>query len=175
MVIQILLNHKNMKAELKGFQSPDVYDLEKYYPELEDNFCFYLEISVGPKNEKGSEQFGITVCTPKWLLDNKIEDGVIFGKNYLIVFYYDYKKLYNKIKSYIDKQNGNSWEELALKIGRISYWEFEDYQEQNRKGNVPKVLFRVKIKRKSLIYKIQEKKVSNGKGGQLSVFCYFKV
>lgn len=46
-----------MKAELKGFQSPNVYDLEKYYPELEDNFCFYLEISVGPKNGKGSEQF----------------------------------------------------------------------------------------------------------------------
>lgn len=118
-----------MKAELKGFHSPDVYDLEKYYPELEDNFCFYLEISVGPKNENGSEQFGITVCTPKWLLDNKIEDGLIFGKSYLIVFEYDYQKLYNKIKSYIDEQNGNSWEELALKIGRISYWEFEDYQE----------------------------------------------
>ncbi len=118
-----------MRAELKGFHSPDVYDLEKYYPEIEDNFCFYIEISVGVKNEKGAEQFGLTVCTPKWLLENKKEDEIIFGKNYLIVFEYNYQKMYSKIKFYIDKLDGNSWEELALKVSRIGYWEFEDYKE----------------------------------------------
>ncbi|WP_447642282.1 MULTISPECIES: Imm8 family immunity protein [Chitinophagaceae] len=118
-----------MRAELKSFISPDIRDLEKHYPEFGDNFCFYLEISVGLKNEKSSEQFGITVCTPKWLLDNKKGDGIIFDKNYLIVFEYNYQRLYNKIKSYIEMQNGSTWEELALKMGRISYWEFEDYQE----------------------------------------------
>jgi len=117
-----------MKTELKGFHSPDIYDLEKYYPEIEDNFCFYLEISVGVKNEKGAEQFGITVCTPKWLLENKKDDEMVFGKNYLIVFKYNYQKIYGKIKSYIDELDGNSWEELALKVSRIGYWEFEDYQ-----------------------------------------------
>lgn len=118
-----------MKAELKGFDSPDIYDLEKYYPEIEDNFCFYLEISVGIKDEKGAEQFGITVCTPKWLLEYKNKEEIFFGKNYLLVFEYNYSKIYRKIKSYIDKLDGHSWEELAMKIGRISYWEFEDYQE----------------------------------------------
>jgi len=118
-----------MNAELKGFHSPDIYDLEKYYPEIEDNFCFYLEISVGVKNENGAEQFGLTVCTPRWLLENKRDEEIIFGKNYLIVFEYNYYKIFNKINYYIEKLNGNSWEELALKIGRISCWEFEDYQE----------------------------------------------
>lgn len=88
-----------------------------------------LQILVGPKDEKGDETFDIIVCTPKWLLDNRSEDEIIFGKNYLIVFKYNYQKIYGKIKSYIDKLNGNSWEELALKMNRISYWEFEDYQE----------------------------------------------
>lgn len=118
-----------MNAELKGFHSPDVYDLENYYPEIEDNFCFYLEISVGVKNEKGSEQFGITVCTPKWLLENKKKDEIIFGKDYLLVFEYSYSKIYGKIKSYIDKLEGNSWEELALELNKVAYWEFENYQE----------------------------------------------
>ena len=116
-----------MKAELKSFQSPDIYDLEKYYPEIEDNFCFYLEISVGIKNAEGAEQFGITVCTPKWLLENKKDNEIIFGRHYLIVFEYNYQKIYGKIKSYIDKLDENSWEELALKVSRIGYWEFEDY------------------------------------------------
>jgi hypothetical protein len=118
-----------MKAELKGFYSPDIFDLEKYYPEIENNFCFYLEISVGIKNEKGAEQFGMTVCTPKWLLEHKRKEEIIFGKNYLFVFEYSYQKIYEKIKSYIDELDGNSWEELAMQISRISYWEFENYQE----------------------------------------------
>jgi hypothetical protein len=117
-----------MKAELKGFHSPDVYDLEKYSPEPEDNFCFYLEISVGVKNQLGSEQFGITVCTPRWLLDNKANE-IVFGKNYLIVANYNYKKIYDAIRLYINELNGASWEELARKISRIGYWEFEDYNE----------------------------------------------
>ena len=118
-----------MKAELKAFHSPDVYDLETYRPEIEDDFCFYLEISVGAKNEKGAEQFGITVCTPKWLLGNKKDDEIIFAKNHLILFEYNYLRIYNKISLYIDKLDGNTWEELALKVSRIGHWEFEDYIE----------------------------------------------
>lgn len=117
-----------MKAELKGCHSPDVYNLEKYYPEVEDDFCFLLQALVGPKDEQGDETFDLIVCTPKWLLENKKKDEVIFGKNYLIVFEYNYQKIYNKIKSYIDELNGESWEELSLKVARIGYWEFEDYQ-----------------------------------------------
>lgn len=117
-----------MKAELKSFYSPDVYDLEKFNPEKEDNFCFYLEISVGVKNEKSGELFGITVCTPKWLLENKKEEEIIFGKNYMIVFSYSFQNITNKIKTYVDKLDEDNWEELAKKISRISYWEFEDYK-----------------------------------------------
>lgn len=118
-----------MRAELKGFHSPDVYDLETFNPEIENVFCFYLEISVGIKDEQGAEQFGITVCTPQWLLENKKEDDIIFGKNYLIVFKYDYQKIYNKIRKYIEGLEDSDWENLAQKVSRIGYWEFEDYQE----------------------------------------------
>lgn len=118
-----------MTAELRGFQSPDVYDLETFSPKIENNFCFYLEISVGPKSEQGAEQFGITVCTPQWLLENKQEDEILFGRNYLIVFKYDYQRIYNRIKKYIEGLNGSDWAELAQKVSRIGYWEFEDYLE----------------------------------------------
>lgn len=116
-----------MKAELKGFHSPDIFDLQKFNPLEKDNFCFYLEFSAGPKNDKGSEQFGITLCTPKWLLDNKNENDIIFGRHYLIVFDYSYKRIYNFFKEYIENLEENDWDSLAQKIGRIAYWEFEDY------------------------------------------------
>ena len=65
------------------------------------------------------------VCTPSWLLENKKQEEIIFSKNYLIVFEYNY----NKIQKYIEFIEGKSWEEIALKINRIASWEFEDYIE----------------------------------------------
>lgn len=118
-----------MRAELKGLHSPDIFDLENYHPESKDDFCFYLELFVGPKNQKGSELFGVTVCTPKWLLNNTKKKELVFLNHYLIVSEYDYMNLYNRIREYIQSQDANSWEELAIKIGRSLYWEFEDYQE----------------------------------------------
>lgn len=118
-----------MKAEIKGLHSSDIYDLEHFKPIDKNHFCFYLEMLVGVKNEKGAEQFGITVCTPQWLIDNKNEKDIFFGKNYLIVFEYNYKKLYAFLNNYIENLQGDSWVKLAEKVGRIAYWEFEDYQE----------------------------------------------
>jgi hypothetical protein len=38
----MLLNKIQMVAELKSIDSPNIYDLEKFYPEEEDNFGFLL-------------------------------------------------------------------------------------------------------------------------------------
>lgn len=118
-----------MKAELIGFHSPDIFDLKVFNPLEKDHFCFYLEFSVGIKNELGTDVFGITICTPKWLIDNKHESDIIFGRHYLIVFEYNYSRMYNFIKIYIENLEEDNWDKLAEKIGRIAYWEFEDYQE----------------------------------------------
>jgi len=116
-----------MRAELKGFHSPDILDLERFNPLEKDHFCFYLEFSAGPKNGIGHEQFGITVCTPRWLIDNKNENEVIFGKDHLIVFEYNYKKICDTIKNYVENLEETIWEDLAQKISKIAYWEFDNY------------------------------------------------
>lgn len=118
-----------MRAEIKGFHSPDIFELEKYYPEEENNFCFLLQILVGPKNEKGDETFDITVCTPQWLISNYKKDDVIFGRHYLIVFEYNYKIITNRLQKFVDTIEADNWDEIALKISRIGMWEFEDYQK----------------------------------------------
>ena len=116
-----------MRAELKGFHSPDIFDLENFQPLDKNNFCFYLEISVGAKNELGTDIFGMTVCSPQWLIDNESYKDVVFGRHYLIVFEYNFKRIYNTIKDYIENLEDSKWENLANKIGRIAHWEFEDY------------------------------------------------
>jgi hypothetical protein len=117
-----------MKAELKSIHSPDIFDLGKFDPNEKDNFGILLQLMVSPKNGKGEESFDIMVCTPQWLIRNYQKSDMIFGRHYLIVFEYDYPKIYDKLKEYIGGIEGDTWNEIALKIGRIGKWEFEDYQ-----------------------------------------------
>ena len=118
-----------MKAIIKDIHSPDILNLKDYQPQDISNFCFYLELSVGPSSEKGEETFGLTICTPDWLLENHKKDDIIFPRHYLIVFEYDYDKIIKRLTKKIQGLSADNWNDLALKISRIGYWEFEDYYE----------------------------------------------
>lgn len=117
-----------MRPILKGFHSDAIIQpLSEYFPEDEENFGFWARIVVGEIKLGGEESFDIMICTPLWLTKNFAKEDVIFGKNYLIVFEYNYNRIFNKIKNYVENISGDSWEEIGNKINRIGKWEFEDY------------------------------------------------
>ena len=107
-----------MKAKIKRLQSPDV-DIPSYRPENPEFFVFFMEFFAGPENENGDDSFGITVCTLPWLERNK-PDEIFFGKNYLIVDRYDIGKIEVFLSNYCDRCLGDTWVEVASKIGRIA-------------------------------------------------------
>jgi len=118
-----------MKAILKEFYSLDIIEpLKDFRPLKTDNFGFWARMIVSEKNKGGDESFDIMICTPTWLIENHNKSDLLFGRHYLIVFEYNYQKIYSKINNFIDCIKGDSWEEIALKIGTIGRWEFEDYQ-----------------------------------------------
>jgi hypothetical protein len=82
---------------------------------------------VGPSGSVGEESFGITVCTPEWFEQN-MKDSVTSGRHYLFVKEYDYQELKSFLIKYCSTSMGNSWAEVAEKVARIGYWEFEDYK-----------------------------------------------
>ncbi len=41
---------------------------------------------------------------------------------------YNYEQLRRFIEGYCSTSTGNSWKEVAEKIARVGYWEFEDYK-----------------------------------------------
>ncbi len=119
-----------MKAVLKSFFSIDIDEkLQDYHPLNKDNFGFWADFYVGPKDSEGEEYFGVCVCTPKWLLENIKKDDVIFGRHYIIVSEYNYDTIYQALKKEIDSIEEDNWDKIGEKIGRIGHWEFEDYQE----------------------------------------------
>jgi len=118
-----------MKAVLKGYHSPDVYSLPDYVPENKKSFGFLLQLFVGADDGEGYESFDVVVCTPKWLSDTHSKDEVVIGRHYLIVFEYNFAHIMEEVQGFLDTCTGETWREVALKVGRLGYWEFEDADE----------------------------------------------
>jgi len=119
-----------MKAILQNIYSPDIdIPLSDYIPGSPDNFGFLASLIVGEEIMGGEESFDIMICTPLWLIDNHKVSDIIIGRHYLIVFEYNYQRIYSKLKSIIEGVEANSWEEIGIIIGRLGKWEFEDYKE----------------------------------------------
>ncbi|MCC6612870.1 MAG: immunity 8 family protein [Anaerolineae bacterium] len=116
-----------MKATVKAVLSPDIPDLAQYSPTEQDNFGFLLQLLIGPENGDGMESLEVTVCTPKWLATLHDSSEIIVGQHHLIVFEYDYDLLMRRVNSLVAQCDGDTWNEVALKLTRIAKWEFEDH------------------------------------------------
>ena len=116
-----------MRAQMKQLHSPDVHHLEDYSPPVRDSFSFLLQILAGPEGDDSRESFDVTVCTPKWMMERLNLQPIMPGRNYLIVKEYDYVELKSFIESYCTQCSGESWQDVAQKVGRLGKWEFEDY------------------------------------------------
>lgn len=118
-----------MKAVLKALISPDAQNLAEYIPPDKASFGLLFQLLIGPEGEEGFESFQTVVCTPKWLTDTHGKDEVVIGRHYLIVFAYNFERIMEEIQAFLDTCTGETWHEVALKVGRLGYWEFEDYEE----------------------------------------------
>lgn len=118
-----------MIPEIKRLHSPDITNLKEYKQPENGEFCFLLQIIVTPKGVDGEESFDVIVCSLKWL-DKRIDSFDIYNaRHHLIIKNYNYDKLLEMIKKYCNSCVGNSWNECAMKLGRLGKWEFEDYKE----------------------------------------------
>jgi hypothetical protein len=118
-----------MEAKLKRLHSPDVYNLEDYQPDLQDEFGFLLQAMIGPAGEEGEESFDIEVCTPKWIEKRHRVDEVVIGLHYLIVREYNYQRIVKAIERFLQGCSGKDWSEVSKKVSRLGFWEFEGYEE----------------------------------------------
>ncbi|MBL0319315.1 MAG: immunity 8 family protein [Alphaproteobacteria bacterium] len=116
-----------IKPILKNVFSPNIPDLEKYEPEQDDCFMIQLWLDIGANDSDATDIFYLTVCTPEWL-KNECTLQALWGRHLLIVSSYDIQIIRDKIEDYLSTCTGNDWQQLAVKIGKICAWEFEDYQ-----------------------------------------------
>jgi immunity protein 8 of polymorphic toxin system len=109
--------------------SPDALDLKGYEPDDPANFGILVEATIGSPGSPGGDTFSFVTCTPSWLAQEWLEGEYRFGRHLLLLRKYDYNILWNAIEKLCHSVEGKDWDEVAQKLSRYGYWEFEDIQE----------------------------------------------
>ncbi|WP_409999137.1 immunity 8 family protein [Bradyrhizobium sp. SZCCHNPS1003] len=113
-------------ANLRRLTSTDV-DLVNFQPS--GDFGVYVLALVGPAGSVGEESFGLTICTTGWF-EKCMNAPIVSGRHHLFVKRFDYDAIISYLEKYCTSCSGNSWREVADKVARIGYWEFEDYRPE---------------------------------------------
>jgi hypothetical protein len=87
---------------------------------------------VGPVGADGEESFDLTICTGGWLAARAAAAGLVDARHHLVVDGFDWPTIMRYLDGKVRSCSGKTWDEVAQRIGRFAYWEFEDYG--NAKG-----------------------------------------
>jgi len=119
---------KRWRAELKRWDmSSATYTVDSYRPE--DPLCFeaWITAHIGPVDNEGEEIFQFRVTTPEFLAVGLSDGAPQWMRHTLLVARYDPVAIRRALVEYLTRIDGQNWDELATKVGRIAFWEFEDY------------------------------------------------
>ncbi len=116
-------NNTSVLPEVRSIHSPD---LEYGKNPIDSENCHILvEFEIGPKGSEGADVFSCEVVTPVALkqVDKR------WGKGLLIVQNFSWPLVESSIQNLLSHCVGNDWNEVAEKLNKELYWEFENYRE----------------------------------------------
>ena len=88
-----------------------------------------VEIMAGPSEGPGRERFQATVCTPAALSRILAGREVLVGRHWLFVESFQPALVERFLRKLITNIEGRDWHEVALRLGRLAQYEFEDYPQ----------------------------------------------
>lgn len=113
---------------IKGFEGPDGDRSGSYVSPDPLDDSFWLRMLVGLSDGPGEESFDVLVCTPAWLSRTVADDGPQIGRHRLVVEKLDLPAAETFLRRQVERLEAPTWDDLAAKIARLGYWEFEDYR-----------------------------------------------
>lgn len=118
----------NVRAKVKGIYTSDMDELEVYLPTDPSRFSVTVRAMVGPAEIEGEESFDLNVCTVKWLEERVEHETFVLGIHRLFVKEYNPMEIRRYITRTLEQFSGATWKDVAEKISRVAYWEFEGYR-----------------------------------------------
>ena len=90
----------------------------------EKDFGIFVMLFIGVEGDNRSDCFDILLCTPAWFARYLEKMFVESGQYTIFLHEFDYKKLRSYLDSYIQRCDGDSWQEVAGKLDHLASWEF---------------------------------------------------
>ncbi|WP_167004174.1 Imm8 family immunity protein [Mumia sp. ZJ430] len=115
-----------MRAVLKSLElEPDPSTLSGDPAE----FSLLARMIVGPPDTPGEESFDVTVCSPEWLA-GKARAGFYDARHHVVVDFetFDRNARQAWLTKRVDVVQADTWGGIGELLGRLGYWEFEDYR-----------------------------------------------
>jgi hypothetical protein len=87
---------------------------------------------VGPPDAPGEESFDVIVCSPEWLAGACGKAGGIYdARHHVVVSFedFDQRALRAWLSARVRAVESTTWAEIGARLGRLGYWEFEDYRD----------------------------------------------
>lgn len=119
-----------MHAVVRSVMSPDAGadPLEEYQPAEPDLFAVFVEFEIGPSEGEGADLFGLTVCSPRWILERQRSKGFEFVQATLVVDRWDLDLVVRAVCDLCARSAGSDWAAIAASLSRLLRWEFADYR-----------------------------------------------
>ncbi|MFZ5566182.1 MAG: immunity 8 family protein [Pseudomonadota bacterium] len=115
------------KPTLKGIDF-GAENLNTYTPQVPDNFCVWLTLSIGPEGVEGSHLFQVGVCTVSWLEHQLSGQRAYVLRHMILVDSFDFELIKKTIHEIIANAERPTWEQSVPILSRYFAWEYEDYQ-----------------------------------------------
>ncbi len=103
------MNRKADKMDISIY-SWDCENLADFKPDDPSDFQLSIEISITYEKDNAEDIFSVFACTPKSIsryyasyFAHEESENSIFGDHMLIMKFYDYKKMIEKLHSFIDE------------------------------------------------------------------------
>jgi hypothetical protein len=117
-----------MKAQVRGISTNDGEALDDLVLEDPDDVDIWITVLAGPAGEPGEESFQLRVRSPVSMAKELDQRGPLHERHMVVVATWDPHQIRTFVTRIFTEVEGQNWHEVGLKLSRLGYWEFEDYE-----------------------------------------------
>ncbi|MFF2909420.1 Imm8 family immunity protein [Paenibacillus sp. NPDC057934] len=92
---------------------------------LGEDFLLSGTACIGTRESNACDNFDFTVISPRALEKKLSTTNLIHGRAYFILMEFNYQVLKERLNSIVSSCQGETWDEIALKLSPYFYWEYE--------------------------------------------------
>jgi hypothetical protein len=117
-----------MLAEVKGYFSSDINDLETWMPAGPEDVFYPLQIDIGPSEAPGADAFHVQIVSPQAMKARSPVTEPLSSAKKLYFTKYSWSLVRSRIEQIVSECQAESWEEIVEKLSQHIDWEYEGFK-----------------------------------------------